>query len=119
MSFYFQKGSNNSYCGSRFINTQGKPGHNVPCDLHLEHVNCLVKTAVSHRGANVAITRVGRCAGPLMKVCKQYDHNTFVAPASSRHTAASFGSDLKKVVGELVTCSQVFKYKAGRKHLLF
>ena len=24
---------------SRTINTHGKPGHNVPCDLHMEHLN--------------------------------------------------------------------------------
>ena len=23
----------------RFVNTYGKPGHNIPCDLHNEHVN--------------------------------------------------------------------------------
>lgn len=61
---------------SRFINTQGRPGHNILCDLHMEHCNCLVKTAVTYLGANVtpkAITRIGKCAGPLMKVCQQYD----------------------------------------------
>lgn len=51
---------------SRFVNPQGKPGHNIPCDLHLEHCNRLVKTAVGYLGANAtpkAITRIGKCAG--------------------------------------------------------
>ena len=107
---------------SRFINTQGKQGHNIPCDLHLEHCNRLIKTAISHLGANAtpkAITRVGKCAGPLLKVCQQYDRNTFVLPTSSGHTDASLRTDLTKVLTELVTHSQVFKKKPGRNHSKF
>ena len=29
---------------SRFVNTQGRRGHNVPCDLHNEHLNRRLKT---------------------------------------------------------------------------
>lgn len=107
---------------SRFVNTQGKPGLNIPCDLHMEHCNCLIKTAISHLGANMttkAITRVGKCAGPLMKVCQQYDRHTCVVPTSTVHTAASFDLDLKKVVNELVIHSQVFQYIGGCEHSKF
>ena len=37
---------------SGFINTQGKQGHNIPADLHMEHLNRSCKDAVSHLGAN-------------------------------------------------------------------
>lgn len=107
---------------SRFVNTVGKPGHNISCDLYLEHCNRLVKTAVNNLGANVtpkAITRISKCAGPLMKVCQQYDRNTFVATTLSGHTAASFKSDLEKVICELVTRSKVFQYKSDRRHSTF
>ena len=30
---------------SRFVNTQGWPGCNIPCDLHLEHINRAWKEA--------------------------------------------------------------------------
>ena len=54
-----------------------------------------------------------------MKVCQHYDRNTLVRPTSSAHTAASFRSDLVKVISELVTRSKVFQYKTGRKHSHF
>ena len=38
---------------SRFINTHGQPGKNIPCDLHLEHLNRALKTAICGLGANV------------------------------------------------------------------
>ena len=27
---------------SRFVNVHGLPGHNIPCDLHMEHLNRLL-----------------------------------------------------------------------------
>ena len=46
---------------SRFINTHGSAGHNISCDLHMEHLNKLAKVAVDGLGVNKsekAITRV-------------------------------------------------------------
>ena len=34
---------------SRFVNVHGIPGHNISCDLHMEHLNREVKTAISLR----------------------------------------------------------------------
>ena len=48
---------------SRFINTHGHAGHNISCDLHIEHMNRVAKTAIEGLGANKsekAITRVGK-----------------------------------------------------------
>ena len=53
---------------SRFINVQGKPGCNIPNDLHLEHLNRLCKTAIKGLGANKTescITRVGKALGTI------------------------------------------------------
>ena len=33
---------------NRFINTHGGPGHNIPCDLHNEHLNKLVKSIINN-----------------------------------------------------------------------
>ena len=38
---------------SRFVNTKGKPGANKPCDLHIEHLNRTVKTALSAQSSNL------------------------------------------------------------------
>ena len=48
---------------SRFINTHGCPGRNIPKDLHCEHLNRLCKTAVEGLGSNKveeSISRVQR-----------------------------------------------------------
>ena len=37
---------------SRFVITHGIPGHNISCDLHMKHLNRLVKTAIEGFGAN-------------------------------------------------------------------
>lgn len=37
---------------SRFINATGKAGHNIPCDLHMEHLNRLCKSAIKMLGVN-------------------------------------------------------------------
>ena len=61
---------------SRFINTHGWPGHNIPRDLHMEHINRACKTAVNNLGANLtakAIVRVGHCIGSVMNITQQFD----------------------------------------------
>ena len=59
---------------SRFVNTPGKQGRNIPCDLHLEHLNrSLKKTAINGLGANKvpnAIERAGRCIGEVVSLCQ-------------------------------------------------
>ncbi len=53
---------------SRFVNTRGLPGNNISCDLHMEHMNKLVKTSIKGLGANKAqnsIIRCGKMVGTL------------------------------------------------------
>ena len=37
---------------SRFINVHGRPGKNIPADLHMEHLSRLAKEAIKNLGAN-------------------------------------------------------------------
>ena len=58
---------------SRFINTSGKEGHNVPCDLHMEHLNRVLKDSIQQLGANKtkkAIIRAGKCIDKLDEVLR-------------------------------------------------
>ena len=51
---------------SHFVNTHGWQGGNIPLDLHMEHLNRIVKGAISHSGANNTaklIQRAGRSIG--------------------------------------------------------
>ena len=106
---------------SRFVNTHGQPGHNIPCDLYMEHCNRVCKMAVRGIGANVtpqAIQRVGKCAGPLLNIIDQFDSESGIGAVSTGHTVPSFNKDLGTILKQLAT-SQVCKELKGRKHTYF
>ena len=47
---------------SRTINTHGRPGKNIPCDLHLEHLNREAKNAMGGLSSNIteqSVKRIG------------------------------------------------------------
>ena len=61
---------------SRFVNTHGLVGHNISCDLHMEHLNRLVKDAITGLGANKttkAIDIVGKAIGTITKSLTNFD----------------------------------------------
>lgn len=60
---------------SRFINVHGRPGKNIPNDLHCEHLNRLCKTAVNGLGANKTkecITRIAKAIGTISPVIDKF-----------------------------------------------
>ena len=66
---------------SRCVNYSGKIGHNIPCDLHLEHLNRVLKTAIEELGANKmkeGIQRVGKCICLLANLMDAFDIETSV-----------------------------------------
>ena len=104
---------------SQFVNTHGWPGYNIPCDLHMEHINRVCKAAVKLLGANLtpkAIVRVGRCIGPLMNATHQFDKECGIDPTHGTHSKASVKKDLQLVVKELSEKSKVFMHSPGRRH---
>lgn len=81
---------------SRFVNTQGRPGANIPLDLHMEHLNRVVKDTLSHMGSNItdkSIDRAGRSVGVVANVC-----SSFTKPVSGSHKPPSCERDLKAMV---------------------
>ena len=101
---------------SRFVNTHSQPGKNIPCDLHLEHLNRALKTAVCHLGANVvprAVERAGKCIGEMVSVCHHFDTSCGINPVSTSHSAAHLEKDLKIV---LISKSKVFEHTPKRTH---
>lgn len=106
---------------SRFINTHGKEGRNIPCDLYMEHCNRMCKMAVHGLGANLtphAIQRVGKCSGPLLHIMGQFDAESSVHTKSGDHTVPSFMQDLQEVIKQLGR-ENVFIYTEGRNHHTF
>lgn len=106
---------------SRFVNTTGLPGRNIPCDLHTEHLNRICKTAVAALGANVtpkALVRIGKCADVLLKATHNFDAATGITTQSGAHTSKPFGKGLTTIVKELVG-SKVFVIQTQCFHKSF
>ena len=64
---------------SRYINTRGYPGANIPCDLHMEHLNRRLKSAIRNMGANVkpsSIQKAGKVLACLLHICQTFEHQT-------------------------------------------
>lgn len=85
---------------SRFINVHGLPGHNISCDLHMEHINRLVKVSIEGLGANKsekAITRVGRAVGVLASAIHTYDEELGVPVPSGEHSEKAKYKDIDTI----------------------
>ena len=101
---------------SRFINPSGKPGHNVPADLEMEHLNRFLKTYITGLGANVrekTIMDVAKALLGLKKVCDKFDASVELHQESRHHTRKSSQGDEKKIISELMKISP-FLYTPGR-----
>lgn len=64
------KGSNTN----RFINTKGRSGYNLPCDLHLEHLNHRLKGIITRMESNVKpsfVCRAAKAIGRHMQVFRE------------------------------------------------
>ena len=106
---------------SRFINLHGLPSHNISCDLHMEHLNRVAKTAVEGLGANKskkAIIRVGKAVGTLSTLLENFDKQHHVSVPSGHHSKKSISKDLKEIL-RILQNQEVFKQKEGRRHKSF
>ena len=106
----------------RFVNSTVGAGRNISCDLHMEHLNQALKTAMSGLGANVtkgSIARASKCLKVVTDVATNFDDPAGVPFVSERHSEASYKHDLKLIVEELNKRSQVFHYKPKSHHASF
>ena len=70
---------------SRFVNTQGRVGQNIPSDLHMEHLNRRLKTVLNHLSSNIQPTTIAKAAksiGVVHTIC-----STFENEIQGRHTS--------------------------------
>ena len=51
--FFFSPRMASQLKWSRTVNMHGRPGKNVPCDLHMEHMNHECKASLSDLGSNI------------------------------------------------------------------
>ena len=106
---------------SRTVNTSGHVGKNIPMDLHMEHLNRDLKSAIGHLSSNVnkpTIDRIGKSLRKLAVVKENFDACSEIIQDSGYHSTPPLSKDLKKVLDELrKKC--VYKRIPGRKHSQF
>ena len=95
---------------SRGVNTRGIPGHNIPCDLYLEHLNRMCKDWLrTLRGERKekAVIRIGKALGTLKPILEHFDGECVITQSNSTHKPSSYMTDLNSAVVEL---KNVFTY---------
>ena len=116
---------------SRFVNISGRAGNNVPCDLHLEHLNSRLKGLITNLCSNVArhaenegsiypnkaVNRAARSIGVLHEICNTFENQTGVGLASGNNNRPSLVKDVEMVVKVLE--EDTFGSTKGRKHHSF
>ncbi len=76
----------------RFITTRGGIGRNIPCDLHSEHVNKLIKQVITNMGGNMtddALKRSARSVSTLQALCHKFDKCSGVPFGTHSHSTRS------------------------------
>lgn len=103
---------------SRTINTHGKAGHNVPCDLHMEHLNRQLKKCIRSAGSNIyptAIQRVAKSLGPVSHICSQFENEISLSANKDYHTYPSFKKDLNAIL-QVLNTEQMFRDDNNQNH---
>ena len=107
---------------SRTVNTHGRPGKNIACDIHMEHLNREAKKCITGLGANItdeAVQRIGRSIGHIVKILKHFDDINDIKQPSSRHSRQSCEKDMHLLLTQLHDVSGVFDSHPGRAHSNF
>lgn len=102
----------------RCVNTRGIDGANIPCDLHMEHLNRRLKTVIRSMGANIspsAIVKAGKAIAPVQHICQEFEQQTTSNKCSGHHAVSKFGRDFSLAL-EVLENEQVFQEKGERKH---
>ena len=96
-----------------FVNHRGGIGHNISCDLAMEHWNRAYKQHLHTAGGNVSastIRHTGLALSTLECVCAAYDLATGVKPTTTRHATKSVQKDENTIFEALHT-----KYKCSKQ----
>lgn len=106
---------------SRFVNTVGIRGRNIPADLHLEHLNRILKGTVEGLGSNKSKEGIVRCSkalGVVHATLKKYDEDNNISLSSGAHGRPEYKKELQTIIKELQE-NKVFNVIPGRKHASF
>lgn len=105
----------------RFINTRGGKGRNIPCDLHNEHMNKLIKHVITNMGGNMtddALKRSARSVSTLQALCRKFDKCSGVPFGTHSHSTRTDVQDVRKVICTVLD-RRLLEVVTGRKHSSF
>ena len=89
---------------NRTINVSGRKGHNIACDLHMEHLNARLKKVMSNVGSNKLLKpfkRVAKSLGVVNDVCRKFASESDVSVNKPYHTYPSFSKDFVAIMKDL------------------
>ena len=89
---------------SRTVNVSGRSGHNIPCDLHMEHLNARLKKAMANVGSNKLLKpfkRVAKSLGVVNSVCQNFANESKVPVNKPYHSYPSFSKDFESIMRDL------------------
>ena len=105
----------------RFVNVSGGLGRNIPCDLHNEHMNRLIKFIITNMGSNLtedALQNTVRSVSTLDALCHKFDRESGVPYGTSAHSTKPDDTDVKKVVSVILQ-QGILTPTDGRAHKAF
>ena len=103
---------------NRTVNIHGSHGKNVPCDLHMEHLNKEAKQRLAGLGSNItneSVSRVGRSIKITIEITKQFAKENQIKEPSCRKSRRSCNKDIKLLLKQL-SDDMVFDNIADRAH---
>lgn len=106
---------------NRCVNTKGRRGTNIPCDLFMEHLNRRLKGVIRSMSGNInpnTIKKASKAIGPVDHVCRTFESQTMTVDVSDKHTTPSFDKDLATVL-KVLESERVFVSVPGRYHTSF
>lgn len=106
---------------SKYINTSGGHGKNIPCDLRVEHEVRQMKGLFSAIGGNLDQKNAARAVkahNNLEKIVHKFDKDNKVPPQSTSHKKLSSDHDIDIMVSDLLR-GRVFTYIGNREHKAF
>ena len=102
---------------SRTVNTSGRPGKNIPCDLHMEHLNRECKQAMGTLGPNISrensVRHIGKSIGSISNITATMDRQIGVKRETGKHSVRNKAKDFTKVLKQLLE-AEVFTSKRKR-----
>ena len=96
---------------SHTTSTHGKPGKNISCDIHLEHLNREAKNQIDGLGSNItddSVKRVGNALVQVLPVLQQCDRVNGIKLQSGGHSKRACDKDMEVILKQLHERSKVF-----------